>query len=174
MEPPQNPRACAETNPAEPSEAPTNESVVEVESVGNSLSLVTSFPASKEGAPRAAAPDLATKTGRQDYAPKHSGRGFVYPTAFSALWSVYPMNNGAKLPAYRSWRTVFIAEGVDTHREIFTAAREFATVRANEESRFTPHLATWLNHRRWEQATEPDADGVATITATDDLLRAAE
>jgi hypothetical protein len=73
---------------------------------------------------------------------------------FASFWSVFP-NKKAKADAFKAWSKLkpcdalqaSILKAVDLQRQ----GEDWR----KEGGRFIPHPATWLNGRRWEDATEP-------------------
>lgn len=94
---------------------------------------------------------------------------------FEAAWRRYPrrVGKGAAEKAWRSARRKAALEAIAGPLAAFIAAVE------GGEQRFIPHLATWLNQRRWEDdpghaANRPrtsadDLDHLSAIRSTDDL-----
>lgn len=96
---------------------------------------------------------------------------------FAALWSAYPRKVG-KGAAEKAWAK---ARCLAPAAVIAAGLAAFCEATRGTETRFVPHLATWLNQRRWEDDPEhaanrgrsstEDLRGLATISAADDLAR---
>jgi len=65
---------------------------------------------------------------------------------FTRFWAAYPRRVG-KGQARKAWTTA-IKRGADVELVIERAGR-FAAERGNEDPKFIPHPATWLNGERW-------------------------
>ena len=65
--------------------------------------------------------------------------------SFEAFWKAYPRKvaKGGALKAYQAALKRCAAE------EIQTGVERYAKARRGEDSKFTPHAATWLNEDRW-------------------------
>lgn len=71
----------------------------------------------------------------------------AYTPEFEQVYLAYPRHVG-KAAAARSYAKA-IRSGVD-HAVILQAVRAFAASPAGRAGIYTPHPATWLNNRRWE------------------------
>lgn len=71
---------------------------------------------------------------------------------FTRFWAAYPRRIG-KGQARRAW-----TKAVKTTKPeaIIEAAGRFTAARGNEDPKFTPHPATWLNGERWNDTPEPE------------------
>ena len=83
---------------------------------------------------------------------------------FEEFWDAYPRKIG-KGAAKKAWCK--ITTDPDT---VIAAAFVFAGARQNEDPKFTPHAATWLNAGRWDD--EPDPQGFRTKSSTQDSWEA--
>jgi hypothetical protein len=83
---------------------------------------------------------------RKNYIPEYS-------EDFQKIWNYYPRHEGtSKCKAFESWERAANLPGLDSL--IACIALEKEKDQWQEESKI-PHLATWLNQRRWE--SYPDA-----------------
>lgn len=80
------------------------------------------------------------------------------PDGFAEFWLQYPrkIGKGAAQRAYRSALKTAQAAAIMAGCLRFAAAKASA-YEIGEDPRFTPHPATWLNGRRWEDEPEPKA-----------------
>lgn len=86
---------------------------------------------------------------------------------FERFWGVYPRLIG-KGQARKSWKTAAAKASPET---IIAAAQAFADQRSNQDPKFTPHPATWLNGERWadqELALAPASRSNGSAPAADD------
>lgn len=74
------------------------------------------------------------------------------PDRFSEFWDAYPKRVG-KGGAEKAFAKAVRVTEADV---IISGARRFAERRAGQDPQFTPHPATWLNGKRWED--DPAAD----------------
>lgn len=72
---------------------------------------------------------------------------------FDRFWATYPRRIG-KGQARRAW-TKALKAGTNPETIIEAAAR-FTAARGNEDPKFTPHPATWLNGERWTDTPDPE------------------
>lgn len=71
---------------------------------------------------------------------------------FDTIWSIYPRKVG-KGAAEKSWEK---AIKIAPPQKIHEAVTAFCAICKGKELEFIPHLATWLNQRRWEdEMTKP-------------------
>lgn len=77
--------------------------------------------------------------------------GAAAPSDFDRFWAAYPRRTG-KGAAEKAWAKA--AKAADPQR-LIDAATHFAAARQDQDPRFTPHPATWLNQRRWEDEDQP-------------------
>jgi hypothetical protein len=71
---------------------------------------------------------------------------------FDRFWAAYPRRQG-KGQARRAWAKALKA-GTDPE-VIIEAASHFTALRGNEDPKFTPYPATWLNGERWTDTPDP-------------------
>jgi hypothetical protein len=71
---------------------------------------------------------------------------------FVRFWAAYPRRAG-KGQARKAWAKA-VKAGADPEA-IVEAAGRFTAQRGNEDPKFTPYPATWLNGERWDDAPEP-------------------
>lgn len=69
---------------------------------------------------------------------------------FDRFWAVFPRRTG-KGAARTAWAK---ARKLSDPERIILAAERFAGIRKDEDPRFTPHPATWLNQQRWDDEPE--------------------
>lgn len=69
---------------------------------------------------------------------------------FDTFWSTYPRKIG-KGAARKAWAKALKTADAAT---ITAGAARYATERAGQDPKYTPHPATWLNAERW--ADEPE------------------
>lgn len=80
-------------------------------------------------------------------------RACAYSPAFEALWKVYPRKIG-KQAAWRAFQRV----KVPLETLVDAVERQKCSAQWREQNgRFIPHLATWLNQGRWEDEVEGTA-----------------
>lgn len=72
---------------------------------------------------------------------------FHYPPEFERLWKAHPV--GVKKPAYDAWKKLRLTadETLELVAHLDRRHREDAKW---IEGKYVPHLATFLNQRRWE------------------------
>jgi uncharacterized protein YdaU (DUF1376 family) len=82
---------------------------------------------------------------------------------FDDFWSAYP-RKVAKGAAERSYaKALSVIADPDPPSVLRSAAERFAA--SNPDPQFTPHPATWLNSRRWEDETDERPDPSSSQTA---------
>lgn len=106
---------------------------------------------------------------------KENAREFA--REFEHIWSAYPRKVG-KGRAEKEWAK---ARRLASFEEIAKPLAAFSAAIAGTETRFIPHLATWLHQRRWEddqshaanraRTSTDDLRRLSTVSATDDLER---
>lgn len=84
------------------------------------------------------------------------------PPKFDDAWKIYPRKVG-KGAARKAWAGAVRKVSAET---IFTALQEFTPTTTGAETRFIPHLATWLNQERWDD----DVGHASNSRTTDDEL----
>ena len=78
-----------------------------------------------------------------------SGRGFRgYSPEFERLWQAYPRKTG-KGAAWAAWQRIRQRPDIETLVSALTAQSR-SVKWTEEDGRFIPHPATWLNQRRWD------------------------
>ena len=84
---------------------------------------------------------------------------------FNELWKVYP-KKVSKAEAEKAFRKLNPDEKL--FGEIMTALEKHKQLEQwqKENGRFIPHLATWLNKRRWEDEL-PELDGCGIVQTQD-------
>jgi uncharacterized protein YdaU (DUF1376 family) len=100
-------------------------------------------------------------TRHQDKPPTPAKRGNVheFPPGFDTLWSVYPRKTAKPKAAQAFTR---LAPDAALLRVILAAVAEQSRSEqwSKDGGQFIPHLATWINGRRWEdQILAPQATG---------------
>lgn len=73
---------------------------------------------------------------------------------FTRFWAAYPRRIG-KGQARKAWAKA-VKAGAQPEAIIEGAGR-FTALRGNEDPKFTPHPATWLNGERWTDMPDPEA-----------------
>lgn len=96
---------------------------------------------------------------------------------FDAFWAIYPRKVG-KDAARKAWLSARKRAGLEV---IVGGLRGFVAATTGADQQFIPHPATWLNQGRWQdeqsharngpRTSTADLQGLATISATDDLAR---
>jgi hypothetical protein len=76
--------------------------------------------------------------------------GDIYSEDFSKVWNVYPKKVG-KGGAYKAWQKIqpdvnIVLSAVEEQKQCDQWQRD--------SGKYIPHLATWLNQRRWEDETK--------------------
>lgn len=115
--------------------------------VSNGVTDGVTSPVS-HGPPDPTRPDLKVKNSRPT-APRSADDD----PEFVRFWTSYPRRVG-KPAARKAWAKA-IAAGHDPEG-IIEAASQFTTLRGNEDPKFTPHPATWLNGERWNDEPDPE------------------
>ncbi len=80
--------------------------------------------------------------------------GCDFMEGFDAFWQIYP-RKVAKASALKAWKRAATSEAIKD--EIMRGLGEQRHVMVTGGIKYTPHAATWLNGRRWEdeQAVTP-------------------
>lgn len=75
-----------------------------------------------------------------------------YESDFLEAWAIYP-RKVAKAAAQKAWK----ATGADRPPlpHLLAAVRALTDASAGKESRFVPHMSTWLRGQRWNDAPDP-------------------
>lgn len=86
------------------------------------------------------------------------------PTGFDSFWSIYP-RKVAKPAALKAWKSARL-----TPTQIHTVLTDIRDRQNSDEwtksdGQFIPHPATYLNQRRWEDATEVRASSYRPLIA---------
>lgn len=82
--------------------------------------------------------------------PKTRAARADYPDEFEALWRRFPRHT-AKGAAFKAWQKLNEFDQIAT----VDGADRYAADPNLPEPQFIPHLATWLNQRRWEDGPLP-------------------
>ena len=84
--------------------------------------------------------------------PRQTAARTVYSAEFESIWAIYPRRTGKGAAAQALRRALettdlaTIAAGIERHLPVWAA---------DAQPGFIPHLATWLNQRRWDDEPQP-------------------
>src|SRR5712671_3143385 len=93
--------------------------------------------------------------------------------AFDGFWGVYPRKVG-KAAAWKVWKRLHPNETLTTRIIEAVAQQKTWSQWTNENGRFIPHPATWLNQGRWDDETSlPGLSRVSDRTRANQLAGAA-
>lgn len=78
----------------------------------------------------------------------------MYSPEFECFWAAYPRKTG-KGAAHKAWQKLRPSHSLQ--QAILSAIADQKTSRQwlNENGRYIPHAATWLNQRRWDDTPTP-------------------
>lgn len=109
---------------------------------------------------RAPVPRLQTPDTNNPPTPRKRGGGTVhdFPPGFDALWSLYP-RKVAKTAAAKAFARLRPDEALQARIAAAVKAQAESPEWRKDRGAFVPHLATWLNGRRWEDDTSASAGG---------------
>lgn len=79
-------------------------------------------------------------------------------TGFEAFWSAYPRRD-AKVQAQRAWQAV----SAELHLDAILQHIDHARTSKQWREGFVPFGSTYLNQRRWEDASREEADPTADV-----------
>lgn len=113
-----------------------------------------------DGMHRAPVPRLQTPDTNNPPTPRKRGEGTVhdFPPGFEALWSLYP-RKVAKAAAAKAFARLKPDEALQARIVAAVQAQAQSPEWRKDGGAFVPHLATWLNGRRWEDDTSAGSAG---------------
>ena len=97
------------------------------------------------------------------------GLRFEYPEEYEQLWRAHPV--GVKKLGYDAWRKLKLTAEENEELVAYLTQRHRDDAKWREGV-YVPHLATFLNQRRWEDTYQKvNAPRETTSTVTEDLWR---
>lgn len=123
---------------------------------------------SRKDSPKQEAVNSEQRTGVAPNAPGKPGRpSGGYTDSFQAVWAIYP-NRAAKATAARAFAKLSLTPELLAKITAAIAAQKVLPKWTKDSGDFVPHLATWLNGRRWEDEAPASAPAQADVPAPDD------